>query len=269
MPDRQELEALFLANLGVVDKLLASLARRHGLGTDDADEFGAWAKLRFVEGDYAILAKFRGESSLTTYLAVVLATLFREYRVAEWGRWRPSAAALRKGSLAVRLETMVHRDGVTLAQAGETLRSAGVTTQSDRELAAVLAELPRRTPLRPVQSGALPDVVPDASRADERVDAEEAEREQSAVGAVLSSALAALDSDDRLVLQLRFAEGLSVADVARALAIPQKPLYRRLERSLKVLRVALEQAGFSRSSVEAFGEAFPWSGEIFQDGVPL
>src|SRR5215213_773629 len=141
--DRQDPEALLRDNLPTVDRIVASLCRRHGLSGDDADDFRSWVYLQLVEDDYAILRKFRGESSLATYLTVVIAMLFREYRVREWGRWRPSAIARRLGPLAVRLEMLVFRDGCTLSQAGEVLRSEGEKV-SDRELADILAQLPPR-----------------------------------------------------------------------------------------------------------------------------
>src|SRR5919109_1132038 len=97
MPDRQALEALFLRNLGWIERALASVCRRYGVSRDDAEDFASWAKLKLVEDDYAVLGKFRDESSITTYLTVVIAMLFRDYRVQRWGRWRPSADARRRG----------------------------------------------------------------------------------------------------------------------------------------------------------------------------
>jgi hypothetical protein len=74
-----ELEAMYLQNLSWIDGLLATLAQRHGLEGNDAAAFTRWAKARIVENDYAALAKFRGTSAFTTYLAVVLMMLAREY----------------------------------------------------------------------------------------------------------------------------------------------------------------------------------------------
>src|SRR5215208_2558389 len=161
MPERHDFEALFLANLPAIERIIGALCRRHGLAREDADDFASWAKMKVIEDDYAVLRRFRGDSALTTYLTVVLALHFRDYRVHKWGRWRPSAAALRRGRLAIRLEMLVYRGGLQLQQAGETLRTAGETTLSDRELAALLGELPIRAPLRPVDVGA--DLLRDAA----------------------------------------------------------------------------------------------------------
>src|SRR5690242_4202099 len=147
--ERQKLEALFLSQLGWIERVLAVTCRRHALARDEAEDFASWVTLRLIEDDYAVFRKFRGESSLTTYLAVVIAMLFRDYRTQRWGRWRPSAAAQRRGPLAIRLETLVYRDRLRLEQAAELLRTAGQTRLSDRDLAAVLSELPARRPMRP------------------------------------------------------------------------------------------------------------------------
>ena len=252
MAERQELEAPFLENVGRVERIAASLARRYRLDDDDAEDFASWAKLKLIEDDYAVFRKFRGESSIGTYLTVVLAMLFRDYRVQRWGRWRPSAAAQRRGSLAVRLETLVRRDGYRLEQAGEILRTAGETDLSDRELAAILAECPVRPPLRPVESGPEPLAgIAGPAAADEGVVAQEVAAQHRATEEVLSDALERLPPEDRVILRLRFWEDMSVADIARGLHLEQKPLYRRVERSLTQLRKQLEAAGITRERVRS------------------
>lgn len=252
IPDRPALEALFLENLRQVERIVASLCRRHALDEADADDFASWVKLKLVEDDYAVLRKFRGESAITTYLTVVVAMLFRDYRVQHWGRWRPSAAALRKGRVAVRLETLVYRDGHRLDQAGEILRTAGETELSDRELAALLAKLPPRGPTRPVEVGADPLAsAPAPASADDRVLGGEAEAQRRAADEALVRALDRLPPEDRLILRMRFWEGMSVADIARGLRLEQKPLYRRIDRSLTQLRGDLESAGITRDRVRS------------------
>lgn len=251
-PERQNAERLFLEHREWVDRCVASLCRRYGVAGDEVEDVASWTRVRLIEDDYAALRKFRGESSPRTYLTVVVAALFRDYRAERWGRWRPSAAALRHGRVAVRLETLVHRDGCALAQAGEILRAAGETELSDRQLAELLATLPERVPLRPREVGADPlDLVPGAAAADAGVVAAEAGAERSRAEDALKHALTALPAEDRVILQLQFWKGLSVADVSRALNLPQKPLYRRIERLLARLRGELETAGISREQVRA------------------
>lgn len=241
--ERQTLEARFLGQLDWIERVASSICRRHGVSQDDADDFTSWVKLRLVEDDYAVFAKFRGESSITTYLTVVIAMLWRDHRAQHWGRWRPSAAARRKGTLATRLEALVYRDRLPVGQAGEILRTSGQTSLSDRQLSALLTELPMRSPGRPVQVGTESSKEPNgSSRADDVIAADDAESSRKAI----ESALERLPAEDRVMLRMRFWEGLSVADIARGLGLPQKPLYRRMERALRELRRLLEQAGVSR-----------------------
>lgn len=248
-------EALFVEHLPLIDRIAASLARRQGMSGDEPADLASWVKLKLVENDYAVLRKFRGESSLGTYLTVVIAMLVRDYRVQRWGRWRPSAVARRHGAVAVRLETLVRRDGFRLHQAGEMLRTAGTTTQSDRELATLLARLPARTPLRPVEVGAEPLAEVEASAsADWRVEAETIEDDRRLVRGELEALTQQLSLEDRMILRLRFWEDQSIADIARALQLEQKPLYRRLERLLALLRQRLEVAGVSAERLQALLE---------------
>ena len=250
MLTRHEAEAKFVEELPRIERIIGALCRRHGLRGDEADDIASWVKLRLVEDDYAILRKWRGDSALATYLTVAIAMLFRDHRVQEWGRWRPSAEARRRGTLAMRLELLVHRDGLPLAQAAEQLRSERVTDLSDRALAALLAALPAREPLRPHAVDAdVVDAMPGASSADDGVRQAEAAALRTAADAAIEGALAQLPGEDRLLVRLRFWDGLSLADVARALALPQKPLYRRLERLLAQLRARLGESGISAEQV--------------------
>jgi RNA polymerase sigma factor for flagellar operon FliA len=61
-----------------------------------------------------------------------------------------------------------------------------------------------------------------------------------------------MPAEDSMIIRLHYEEGMSVAEIARTLAIPQKPLYRRLERLLEHLREQLEAEGISRERVSDF-----------------
>jgi RNA polymerase sigma factor (sigma-70 family) len=250
MPERLPPERLLLDNLPWVERACAALARRHGLSADEADDFLSWARMRLLDDDCAILRKFRGECAVTTYLTIVLATLFRNFRVREWGKWRSSAAARREGPLAVRLEAMVWRDGCSLEEAGERLRTTGATALPDRELAALLARLPPRTPARPVAAGeGVTEAAPCAGAADDRVLRGEADARRAAAEAAVRGAVERLAVRDQVVFRMRFWEGLSVAQIARGLGEPQKRLYRRIERALARMRRDLERGGVSAAQV--------------------
>ncbi len=248
--DRSAVEHLFLEQLPAIERVIGALCRRHGLSADDAEEFASSTRLKLIEDDYAVLRKFRGESSLPTYLTVVIARLLQEHRIARWGRWRPSAESRRRGNVAVRLETMVRRDGLRLDEAAERLRTAGETALSDRELAALLSELPIRPPLRPIEvmSESVPEA-PAIEQADDFIERDDLAREQRDVQAALAEALAELNPEEQVIVRMRYWEGLSVADAARALGHEQKPLYRRLERAIDQLRACLEKRGLTRGDV--------------------
>jgi RNA polymerase sigma factor (sigma-70 family) len=66
---------------------------------------------------------------------------------------------------------------------------------------------------------------------------------------VLMRAVASLTLQDRRILQLRFARGLSVADIAREMGLKQKTLYVRCGQLLKTLRSRLEDDGLVEREV--------------------
>jgi RNA polymerase sigma factor (sigma-70 family) len=250
MPERQDCASLLVQHLAWIERATASLSRRNGLVGDEAEDFASWAKTKLVENDYAVLRKFRGDSSITTYLTVVLSMLYRDYRVSRWGRWRPSAAAKRRGPAAVRLETLVYRDGYRWRQAADLMKSRGETELTELQLAELLADLPAGSRGRPREVGAEPiDAIAADADAEVLVRAAEAEAERHALATALEGAMSGLDDEDRAILRMRFCEGSTVADVARALALEQKPLYRRIDRLLLRMREALEAAGVSAERV--------------------
>ena len=246
------LQALFVENLPVLERAVASFGRRYGMSPDETADLASAIKLRIVEDDYAVLGKFRGESSLSTYLTVVVTMFAREHHVAERGRWRPSAEAVRRGPEAVRLETLIYQKGHTLGEAAAVMRSRGDTVLTDGQLGELLRQLPRRGPMRPVLAGE--DVLA-SSAAPDQLAAREAVETRAGIERVLEDSLATLTVEDRVLLKLRFWEHASVADAARILGVEQRPLYRRLEKLLQDLRSRLTSAGVTADDIrELLGE---------------
>jgi RNA polymerase sigma factor (sigma-70 family) len=116
-------------------------------------------------------------------------------------------------------------------------------------------EVSYRSPPRPsIQSDEdLENVGGSPSPDDSLLIAEAADEAQNLL-ALLLRAMEDLGDEDRMILRMRFWGGASVADTARALGIPQKPLYRRLDRLLQRLRDALVRDGVSADDVRALLE---------------
>jgi len=143
---------------------------------------------------------------------------------------------------------LIYRDQLRLEQAGEILRTAGYTNLADGALARLLSELPPRRSGRPMPVGPDPlDETAAADRADDLVAADETEAGKRMIDCVLER----LPAEDRLMLRMRFWEGMSVAEIARGLGLPQKPLYRRMDRALAHLRSYLEESVGSRDGARA------------------
>lgn len=252
MHDPLNPEALFLEHLGWIDKVAALACSRGGVSDAEAEDFAARVKTELMADDYAVIRRFRGDSTFKTYLASVVTRRFHDATRERLGRWRPSAAAVKLGPPAPELEELVHRDGYGLEQAGEKLRTAGRTTLSDVQLARLLASLPARAPLRPVEVAGDPALLSaeGPSRADEELDAAETGARRGELMGALARVLGELDSEDRLIVEMHFRDGTTLADVARALRIEQKPLYRRVERLRARLRESLEREGVQWADVE-------------------
>jgi RNA polymerase sigma factor (sigma-70 family) len=239
----------FLDNLPVIEGVIAFIGRRQRLSPTDRDDFASYARLKLIENDYRILRQFGDRSSLRTYLVTVVHRLFLDYRIAQWGKWRPSAEAKRLGPLAVSLERLLSRERLTLHEAVEQLVSTAPDLVSRDVVEALAEQLPTRMARQTVGEEALDQVAVDALGVEEGlVRAEHAGVKARALSA-LTEALARLPCEDRLLVRLRFESGLSMPQIAALRQVEHKPLYRRMDRLLKQLRGDLEQAGVAATEV--------------------
>lgn len=235
---------LLTSNLEVVERAVAFACRRYRLDPDDAEEFEAVVKLKLVENDYGILRAWEGRSGFATFISTVVQRMALDYRIHEWGKWHASAEAKRLGALAVELEQLLHRDGRTLDEALVVLASKheGVTRRS---LEALAARLPARGPRhRDVAIEEADSVATGTTdQVEERVLHEERRRKADRLSDLLSTAIEKMPEDERLILQLRFEQGMTVAQIARAYGRDQKLLYRQIERRMREMRTELLHAG--------------------------
>ncbi|MCU1231996.1 MAG: polymerase sigma factor, sigma-70 family [Acidobacteria bacterium] len=239
---------LFAANLPLVDRVIAGVCRRAGVRAADAEDFASTARIALMENDYAILRTYEGRSSLGTFLTIVVQRLLSRERSRIWGRWHSSAEAERLGAAGVLLEQLLVRDGRSLEEAIPFVRAIdpSLDRRSVQDLAARLPERAARPRLVP-----LPDEVDVASPegADARASDAESRRISARAAAVVRETLESLALEDRMLIRFRFGAELSIADASRLLGVPQRPLYRRIEALLTMLREALERAGVGAMEV--------------------
>lgn len=230
-----------------IESVLAYTCRAQRLTADAGDEFASWARLKLLEDDCAILRKFKGLSSLRTYLVTVIQRLLLDWRIAEWGKWRPTADARRLGPVAVELERLVLRDSIEFEQAARTLVSKGIAISHD-ECDRIWSELPRRPRRQRASDGTLEEV-PNLVDVSDRVAEEERRASEWRAKVALAEAIPNLNAEEQLIIRLRFQDGFTVARIAQLLREEQRPLYRRIEQILLRLRAALTAAGVTRDEV--------------------
>jgi RNA polymerase sigma factor (sigma-70 family) len=237
---REAAEQLFVEHLASVQQLTARVARQHHLTLDEAEEFAGMVYLRLIADDYGVLRKFRRQCSLQTYLTVVIRRICLDFRDAQWGKWRTSAVSRRRGQVAILLERLTMRDGLTFEEACAVLEANPAITAERDTLARVYAEFRVRIRPRFVSDEELGEVAATGGAPDRPLLEIERAELLSRAAATLVDALATLPPRDQLLLQLRFASGLSVASVARLLHLDQKWLYRRYVYLFARLRKWLE-----------------------------
>jgi RNA polymerase sigma factor (sigma-70 family) len=236
-------QELFLANLDLIEKLAELVSRRHHASVEEAEEFASELKFKLMADDYAVFRKFKGTSSLKTYLATVAVNVFRDFRNRRWGKWRASAAARALGPVAIRMEELVDKEGRSFEDACEILLTNHKVAASRRELLEIWKRLPPRTSRRMEGEEELQDLPAPGARPEERVLERELRETRARISLALKKALDSLSSDERLLIRMSIVDSLKIVDVAKSLCMEQKPLYRLREKILRKLRTGLEREG--------------------------
>jgi len=242
-------QRLLIDHLDLIDQIVRTTGRRRHLSVAEREDFASFVSLRLIDDDYAILRKFQNRSSLWTYLAAVIERLSLDFCAEKWGRWRPSAMAERLGPAAVALERLVTRDSHTVEEAFALLRAHHGVNLSDAELRKMWAQLPARVRTSEVGEEAAA-AVPSGESSDAGIDDAERRDSVARLQAVLQAAFEAIPAQDRVMIALRFDEGLSMVEIAKLLNSSVPTLHRKLDKGIKHLRLSLTQSGFDPREVQ-------------------
>jgi len=226
---------LLSAHLAQVQEAIRVVCKLQSLTRDDAEELTSLVYLKLLQDDGAVLRGFRGESNLRTFLVVVVRRVLLDSWIARYGKWRPSADARRLGPVAIELERLVYRDGMTLTEAAETIRVAQGVSDTDDELAFLLSLLPTRRLRRFVSDS---NLTPLASFEPSPLELLLARSAPSPI-ALIQKAIATLSVDDRQLMSLRFVRNLTIREIALRRGLEPRALYRRFDRLLRRMRTAV------------------------------
>jgi DNA-directed RNA polymerase specialized sigma subunit len=145
---------------------------------------------------------------------------------------------------------MLMRDRLTFEEAVQSLRYNHNIVATDDELHRISAGFPQRSTRQFVDAAVLDDVpAPEMPGVD--LDASRTSTLAGKIAAAMRSALAELDSIDRLILKMHFQESIRISSIAKVLKIEQKLLYRRRDRVLAGLAHQLAREGIARDEVRA------------------
>lgn len=235
-------QRLLLEHLALIDQIVRSTGRRRHLSVEQ-DEFAGFVRVRLIENDYAVLRKFQHRSSLRTYLVAVIERLSLDFCIERWGRWRPSAVAVRLGPVAVLLEQLVTRDGHTVDEAVQIVHTNHASALPLSALRDLWEQLPPR--LRTTEVGEeAAAAVPSNQSSESEVEDTERQTNIERLERTLRTAFAAVPDQDRVLVALRFDQELSIAEIAKLTGASVPTLHRRLDRTIRDLRQALRTAGF-------------------------
>jgi RNA polymerase sigma factor (sigma-70 family) len=242
--DKDELLKL----LKTTERLAKTLGRRRGLSPEDAEDFAQDALLKVMDNDHAILRKFRGESSMATYLASVVSFYFKDWTNSRWGKYRTPKLGRRLGEPAITLHRLLVRDGLSFAEACEKLRTERGVGLTDAELAEIAAKL-RLKFRHQIESADVLITVPAPDTADGNIVDQEKLALWQRIDETLRRWRADLTEQDALIAGYWIDDGLKFVEIAKLVGMPQKRVYERVDALRKQLRRLLEDGGIDGSTV--------------------
>ncbi len=252
---------LLEAHLDLIQRKLRCLSRHSGLPASEAEDFRSWALLKLIDGDCRILGKWEGRSTFSAFLTVVLTNLLRDYRAHLWGKWRPCAASRRRGREVVLLEQLLVRDGLSIDEAVERLRTRHGIFFPPAEVARLAATFPRREERRQVSESELLQIPVDG-----QVESRIEERERACIAGslrdLLVQLLPSLPAEDRLILKLYYFDDLSMAAISPILGRPPRELFQVRDRCLRKIRRSLDEGGLGSKEVRGLFDHFQESFDL-------
>lgn len=231
---------IYDANLDLIETVIRQVSRRMSLRAEETEELRSDVHFRLLKDDCAVLGRLRDRSRLRQFLIVVASNEVHNARIKKWGKWRPPTAVKRMGPLAVLLYQLIDRDKCSPSEAIQILApERGVTVS---ELEALAEQLPPTSPGRtPV------DRDPDALQIPGGVASVESKAIRREIDShteprkLLSRMLAAIDSEERVILKLYYLDGLSWIQIGHGRGFDDKKIFRAKDRIHRELRKALER----------------------------
>jgi RNA polymerase sigma factor (sigma-70 family) len=248
----QDGEAYFLAHLAEIESAIRSVCHRKRVCGADAEDLEQTVKLKLIDNDYAKLRKFKGESSLFTWVIVVTMRLYIDDRHAKYGKWHPSAIANRSGPLSILLEQLTVRDGYTFDEACEIIQTNYRVDVTREELERRWKALPVRERRRLVSDDVLISHASNDPSPDEIAMRHEHDVEIERLFEALREETQGLESnEDRLIVAATL-DGQPLLAVGRLLgydAAQQKQLFPKRIKLFDRLRKRLADRGFNEELV--------------------
>lgn len=184
--------------------------------------------------------------SLTSYLSAVVRNHLHDTLRSRAGVWRNSSRASSLGPLAMEYETLRSRDGLSIEDAFQTLRSEWGQRIDDDTVELLERSLPQRTSRSEVPLDCTQEL---ASPAKEQGCLRDRQRASCAVKRGLRRALSNLPGDERDLIEQLYFRGRGVSELAREGGQRPGQLFARRDRILRRLRAHLEASGVEWSAV--------------------
>ncbi len=151
--------------------------------------------------------------------------------------------ANRLGPVAVLLERLVTRDSHTVEEAMELVRTNHQVESSVAELRRIWDQLPVRARTTEVGEEAAA-AIGGGENSESIIEDADRRRAVARLERALAAAFAQIAAQDRVLIALRFDQDLSVVQIAKMTGSSVPTVHRRLDKSVKQLRLALTNDGF-------------------------
>ncbi|MDG4595527.1 MAG: helix-turn-helix domain-containing protein [Candidatus Contendobacter sp.] len=251
---------LFDSTRGLFKHLDALARRRFPTDPNLAEEAFNAVLDALSRDDWARLARFDGRGSAEGYLVRAFSHALEDFARQRFGRPRPPATIARRGGMWLRIyqQLIVERrlePSIIDALVADTEWSVADITEAIREVKALCQSATNLGAFVPLEDNLDPAAIREATvdpppEPERQLQRSLRERLAHGLSRLFDATHAAagddqgveVDAEDRVLIRLLYAEGLSLAASARLLGRPEHEVRRRHQHLLKVLRQQLPPA---------------------------
>ncbi len=256
-------ENTFETHFAAINSIIGRICYGQKLQSSDFEDIQSYVYERLIEKDYRILREYQSAGHSQSYLLLAIKNIHRDYGRLNLGRWHSSVKAGELGEMGILLEKLLYRRHYSFDEACEIIltisRNQQKTPPSRKKLEAMAVQLkkkPRETIITPGDEVLSILARSKETAADDALQIDELKPKKETFDRITENLKKELTNEDRLILKMKFEDGLPISKIARVLTKKRYYIDQRLKDILHAFKDGIVSQGVDKA-VELFRDQLP------------